>query len=120
VNYRRGLRRLYLTLAAAWFLVVLFMVATDHWLWTPWNVLPVTWGRLAKERGVWISTGPPVELSPKDVQLDQILATLPVSPLRIARNVAALALPLPILGYVLLFWVWPWIYRGFRPTAPAG
>lgn len=29
--------------------------------------------------------------------------------------ITALALPMPILGYLLLFGAVPWIYRGFRP-----
>jgi hypothetical protein len=54
--------------------------------------------------------------------LDDMLFHMPraAPPLRlVVRNVAALALPLPILGYALLFWVWPWVYRGFRvPPSP--
>jgi hypothetical protein len=126
MNYRRGLHRLYLVLAASWFLLVLFMVATDHWFWTPWRVLPVTWEQLAKKHGLTVSDvpAPPpgFEVSRPDA-LDDMLSGMPKaapSPLRILRDVAALSVPLPALGYLLFFWVWPWIYRGFRPTAPAG
>jgi hypothetical protein len=137
MNYRRGLHRLYVVFAAAWFLLVLFMVAAERWLWAPWHVLPATWhdqfGGIpvdAPKAGDWGAVKeepippPPsgFEKPPSDA-LDGMLSHMPkVKPsarptrsvLRKAGDVAALSLPLPILGYVLLFWVGPWVYRGFR------
>jgi hypothetical protein len=115
MNYRRGLQRLYAVLASAWFLLVLFMVAADRWLWVPWHVFPATGEGLAKEYRVSVSQVAPVELSPAEVTLK---AKLSFS--RKAESVGLLSLPFPVLGYVVLFWVGPWVYRGFRPTAPAG
>jgi hypothetical protein len=135
MNYRRGLHRLYLTLAAAWFLLVLFMVATDRWFWTPWRVLPITWGggwQVVSQEPIPSQFGgvpvdaPATGRSPD--ALDDMLSRMPKSnrnarPLSLTRkaeDVAALALPFPILGYALLFWVWPWVYRGFGPKASVG
>jgi hypothetical protein len=131
MNYRRGLRRLYAVLAGAWLLLVLLMVAGERWLWAPWHVLPVTGDQLTREArgrnsrtggsqfgGVPVDAPKPcglgvgggaVELSPSEVSVNPN----EFSAFGKAKSVAALSLPLPILGYVLLFWVWPWVHRGF-------
>lgn len=95
------------------------MVATDHWLWKPWHVPPIAWSgawQVVKEEPI------PHRLRARGSALDDMLsrmpkaragAPVPRSVFRKSEDIAALALLLPILGYALLFWVWPWIYRGF-------
>jgi len=137
MNYRRGFQRTYAVLAVAWIALVIFMVTSDRWIWTQWRITPTTWDALAKECGS--VDVPPGELgsNPTDPsaiadqyirQLDQQnrpaqnnnqsvkngAKTLVVPPGPKVEWTAALSLPVPVLGYLFLFVVIPWIYRGFK------
>jgi hypothetical protein len=108
LDYRRGLQRLYVVLAVAWFLLVLFQVASDHWVREPWRITPSTWSEMAKRYGA-------VEAAP-GTKADFAVT---VSPLRKATWIIWLSLPIPVVGYVLLFEVSRWVYHGFRSSVRA-
>lgn len=91
INFGRGFQRMYVVLAAAWFLLVAFMVASDHWLWVPWRVTPTTWTALAKETGVVPYVPPP----PSGFETVSTPVTIVVSPLRFSSTSRVAAQPSP-------------------------
>lgn len=117
MNYRRGLQRAYFVLVAAWIALVVFMVLSDRWICEPWwRVLPNTYDSLAEQAGAGPnSTSQPLingYLKFLEGINDHFAA-------KKAIWIAALSLPMPIVGYLLLFGAVPWIYRGFGPRVPS-
>jgi len=112
MNYRRGLQRVYAVAWGAWLLVVVFMVLSNRWSWVPWRITPMTWAEAAKEAGLEYVLPPPAGFEMDSAAQMQVIV---VSPARKVLWIGALALPLPLLGYFLLFHVSRWVYRGFRP-----
>jgi hypothetical protein len=120
VNYRRGFRRVYVVCAVFWMLAVLVVSVRD------------------KPDGDRRTTGIPVQTKTDEfggvaltdaevAKLDQASAGHSSEPLRVGKSEplpsppgsywisrSALALLPAALGYVLAFWLTPWIYRGFR------
>jgi len=120
MNYRRGFQRLYAVAVVSWVTFVLF--TTQSGRWKPWPAMPHSQWEIESERPIDSPNPSNKEGEPK----------LTVSPEEFLRNaahqeerhraivrwswVAGLALIPPILGYLLLFCVSPWIYRGFTPA----
>jgi hypothetical protein len=111
MNYGRGLRRVYALLTVAWIALVVSMVVSNRWVWTPWRITPTTEDALLKEYGGVVA-------DPNDHQYDDSPLVKAVGPpvSRKIAEVAALALPIPITGYLLLFYAVPWVFRGFKST----
>lgn len=107
MNYRRGLGRLYAVLAIAWIAIAAFMVISDRWVWEPWRIAPMTWGDVTQAR----SDGTVVFPAGMTLTKEDVLVAAPSTKLLWS---AALGLPIPLLGYLVLFCAAPWIYRGFR------
>jgi hypothetical protein len=105
MNYRRGVHRIYLTLTLAWIALVVFMVVSDRWICEPlWRIVPTTYHELDKQYAA-AARGPEEDFGYN------------FAPLAIAKMtwIVGLALPLPLIGYLLFLQLLPWIYRGFRP-----
>jgi hypothetical protein len=75
----------------------------------------MTWAEAAKEAGAVEYVSPP----PAGFEMDSKSEVVVVSPARKVLWIAGLALPLPLLGYALLFHVFRWVYLGFRPKSAA-
>jgi hypothetical protein len=86
MNYRRGLQRGYAVIAICWIACIAILAATAR---TP------LWAFI--QESDWPN------LQPGQVQL-----------LRLAWLGGLLVLP-PAFGYVVIFVVMPWIFRGFKP-----
>ena len=122
MNIRRGFQRVYGLLTVAWIALVIFMVLSNRWICEPWwRVLPISYdtfyNNLTEQAGL-----PPnakVEEMPSVFinRYFQIMGDIN-DHLRAKKAIwiAALSLPLPIFGYLLLFGALPWIYRGFKPS----
>ena len=121
MNYRRGLQRLYVLIVVCWTAFVLF--ATQSGRWKPWPA--------AYNPGWDVESITPIASSSgvSDKSSDQKWAVTPEQYLRdVARQenrrravvrwswIAGYALAPINLGHFLLFFVTPWIYRGFAPT----
>jgi hypothetical protein len=111
MNYRKGFQRLYLVAAFFWFCVITFMVASDHWIWVRWRLLPTTWAALTKETYGTVISAPPegFEMSPGSTA-----HIVKATPFGKVEGIVALSLPLPLAGYLMLFYVFPWVYAGFK------
>jgi hypothetical protein len=83
------------------------MVCSDRWIWERWSIVPSTWESVVEKYGGVIDKAPPSESVAS-------YAAIEVPPLQKAKWIAALSIPLPTIGYFLLFCVSSWVYRGFR------
>jgi hypothetical protein len=118
MDYRRGFQRVYAVLTVAWVLIVLAVAFRDR----PLPHKPDIWERAAAL--------PPAkdqpEIDPKDLHPTvlpedflgwQVESEAPTTGaiLRHWGKRSALAVLAPAAGYLFLFMVIPWIYRGFKP-----
>lgn len=97
---RRGLQRLYAVLAITWLGMVVYMVASDRWIWEPWRITPTSWDDIVNRSGA----------------VDGPIYTKAAYTLMVPRStkvmwIAGLSLPMPIVGYLLVFHVSGWVYR---------
>lgn len=84
VNYRRGLQRVYIVVSALWAVAIIVAVFEG-------------WHPEAMVNGGWYIFGqPPTEVLRWNWRIVTAMCLLP-----------------PIIGYILLFHVGRWIYRGF-------
>jgi hypothetical protein len=108
MNYRRGFQRVYAALTVVWITVIMFVVLADFW--QPWYS-PIF-------NGGWSSTE---DQSPLAVVRSE---PLPAQTWTVAQQVrrwtwaTGLSMVPPLLGYLILFYLLPWIYRGFRSSPP--
>jgi len=120
MNYRRGLQRVYAVLSATWAIAVLFAVLSGHW--QPWERFQIAETEIAPTSVEFDPSElrPVPDVSPeeflkqnprKTAKLADILPD-PSTWRRIAWTASAASLP-PIVGYSILFLVFPWVYRGF-------
>jgi hypothetical protein len=139
MNYRRGLQRFYVVLVICW--IAFVVVATQSGRWRPWPYMPrASWEvpphdpAVPAPQGKWEIESetpivPPTSASkPRPTKSDGPDFVSPEKFLHDAALqeerhrsiirwswVTGLAIVPSALGYVLLFYVAPWIYRGFRP-----
>jgi hypothetical protein len=111
MNYRNGVQRLYAVLAVAWVLLTAVMVTSNRWIWQPWRITPISWEEDAKQYGLSFSDKMPTD--------GKYVGDIIVRPRTKLIWICALSLPMPITGYLLLFQVIPWVYRGFRRESSA-
>lgn len=129
MNYRRGLQRFYLVLTLAWVIVLSVALPADRLnFWSASQrqnpaTLPADWfeankpesGQRAKDYDALAKKyGRTVE-PPSDSFVPDVAAPLS-TPSRASRALwlaRVLLLP-PAFGYVTVFLVIPWVYRGFR------
>jgi len=105
MNYRRGLQRLYLALTVVWIAAVVLTVLPGRW--RPWLALNIWEMDLRPD-------APTLTASLADID-EVATAALEVH----TRRVWTIGLSLipPILVYLFVFYIAPWLYRGFRPKA---
>lgn len=108
IGRRLGFQRLYAVLALVWIGIAAFTVLSGKW--EPWLRFRTDWHVVASEYGGTVSPTPPSGAEPVSVRFED----LEPIPSRWPWAVGASIIP-PLLGYVLLFYVVPWVYRGFRP-----
>jgi hypothetical protein len=107
MNYRRGFQRVYAMLAAVWIAAVLFVIPPDRFkVWSVELESPEEFLNFQRDHPtrnmlffLLVDNFPNPHYSSK-VEKSAWLAT-------------TLLLP-PVFGYFLLFYVGPWIFRGFR------
>lgn len=100
--YRRGFQRIYAVLTVVWVAGVLFAVLSGRW--EPWYS-PLL-------NGGWSSTEQLSPIRPPDFAKFMMEETR-----RRWLWATMLSITAPALGYGLLFYIGPWLYRGFRPRA---
>src|ERR1700675_640139 len=108
MNYRRGLQRVLSTLSVIWIAAVIFVIPSDR--------LKV-WSRESESPEEFLDFRHyhPIRSALFFILVDNFPNPHYDSRLeKCAWLAATLFLP-PILGYLLIFCVGPWIYRGFRP-----
>jgi len=115
MNYRRGLQRVYAALTVVWIAGVLFAVLMGRW--EPWH-------RFEPQNG-WSFVNETPTVSPEDFlngktarlsDIDDAATQRMIMHQRWAWASGISTVP-PLVLYFLLFYVAPWIYRGFRPNA---
>jgi hypothetical protein len=94
MNYRRGLQRIYAVLTVTWIVGALWVVFSGRSL-PPWL-------------GSWAAVR----------SLTDLVTVNPLVGWSLAVWLWAIGLSMfpPVLFYVILFYVVPWIYRGFKPN----
>jgi hypothetical protein len=120
MNYRRGFQRVYALLVVLWIAFVL--LATQSGKWRPWPYMPRAQWEIDAEKAV---IPPPLPRSAANTN-EPVFNVSPEQFLRDAAHqeerhraiirwswVIGFALLPPIFGYLLLFYVTPWIYQGF-------
>ena len=136
-NYRHGLQRLYVVLAISW--ITFVVVATQSGRWRPWPYMPRASWELPPHDSVVPAPHGQWEIESETPIVPPVTAPSPtktngpqfVSPEKFLRDAAlqeerhrsivrwswvtGIAIVPSALGYVLLFYVAPWVYRGFRP-----
>ena len=136
MNYRRGLQRLYAVLAVVWIAGAPFAVLSGSW--EPWLKFQGAELYTAEDRTANVDHSSPTGWSIANESPKQRPSVIPAPPLPIGVKMARLrvvdwaatermrayqrwiwaggllALP-PIFGYLILFYVIPWVYRGFKP-----
>lgn len=135
MNYRRGFHRVYVVCSVLWIGVMLALAVRDR-------PRKIDYDALAKKYGaVEVDPNSPFTVSPEDflrheaekakqkVTRDETRAPssadkkwivasetpLPSMYLQFWETRSSIALLPPTVGYLLLFVVVPWVYRGFRP-----
>jgi len=117
MNYRRGVQRIYAALAFGWIAAVLFTQPPDRLKF--WQVTPMpTFEDLEKS----FTLPPEASLGPGDSNSGsftwnsdwKVLVPQPASRTQKALWLARILLVPLALGYVIIFFAVPWIYRGFR------
>jgi hypothetical protein len=98
MNYRRGFQRLYVVLAVLWIVIACFA-----YRWTPLEADWFTRNAPKSEGDPYAKYGGAVTLSED-------------SRMRYAKGISIAIVP-PTFGYLVLFQVVPWVWRGFRLTA---
>jgi hypothetical protein len=108
MNYRRGLQRVYAVLTVVWIAAVLFVIPPDR--------LRVWSGELESiDDFMAFGRDHPIRNTLFFILVNNFPNPHYDSRLeKCAWLATTLFLP-PILGYLLIFYVGPWIYRGFRP-----
>ena len=126
MNYRRGLQRLYVVCSLVWVSFMVVVSVRDR-------PKPIDYVAVAKKYGATVITEPP-ETLPADFKdwdkpgqikpppgfiLDEkpqnsLVADVKTSPLEYWGIRAGITVAPPIGGYLLLFSVIPWVYRGFK------
>jgi hypothetical protein len=127
LNYKRGMRRLYLVLSALWIAVVVAVSINER----PRSSSPVVYlddngnsitSVVLEPIRSWDENGRPITPSRPDLsklseeQLQGYRQTGIRLLVRYWETQSALALAPPAIGYLILFGVLPWIGRGFRST----
>ena len=102
MNYRRGLQRLYAVLTVAWIALVLFTVLPGRW--RPW----LAFSQWQSELHPYTQGGTG---SLEDIDLPAT-ARLEIHTRRLWA--VGLSIGPPLIAYLLLFYVAPWLYHGFR------
>jgi hypothetical protein len=140
MNYRRGLQRVYAVLTVAWITFVFLTILPGRWEpWTNWDVwVNRGWSFADGKQGmaslddiVAVPT-PAGQPQQYEIDLSKLRDTPPPKPTvsieeflsheRTKRKLTwavGLSLLSPLVPYVLLFYILPWVYRGFRSTSPA-
>ncbi len=109
MNWLRGFRRLYFLLAAVWITGSLLYVAAGRK--QPWrNNLP----QWVKEN----ETLRPSDWQKPGLTPEQFLHNEALTEIAKRKLIWTLGLALapPVMTYVLVFYVVPWVFRGFRPS----
>jgi hypothetical protein len=133
MNYRRGFQRLYVVLAAGWILAALVVLPSERirfWhaeqrlgnLSGSTSDVPAhenIFDQLARERESLQTHTERSEQTKKPLTVVSSVddAPAPESRLRKALWLAGVLIGPPATGYGFLFFVIPWIYRGFRPAS---
>jgi len=121
MNYRRGLQRLYVLMVLCWIAFVL--LATQSGRWKPWpaaynsewdieSMTPIASSSAVSEK----PTDPKWTVTPEQYLRRYARQQNQRSYIVRWSWVAGLSIIPPLLTYFLLFYITPWIYRGFAPT----
>jgi hypothetical protein len=124
MNYRRGLQRVYAVFAAIWIAGILFAVLSGRW--EPWHtpsapisdkLPPPPAGYTPPPTPGWSFVDePPKTEPPKTAKIDDIDET--ATQRMIIRQrwswASGLSTIPPLIFYLILFYVVPWVYRGFK------
>ena len=119
MNYRRGLQRVYVVLTAIWMACVLFTVLTGRW--EPWR--KATTDFTPPPPDSWQGPAPVISpeefLKKKTARLEDVdeAATRQLMMRQRFGCAFAIAIAPPLFAYLALFFVVPWVYRGFRSNA---
>ena len=105
MNYRRGFQRAYLVLAVVWIAATLLLAARDRPTHTDWIDVPS--GTQAKGDG-WDQAAAEYKRDHQPPYPEELSRYWTVQ--------GAVVVGPPLVGYLLLFVVVPWIYRGFKPA----
>jgi len=134
MNYRRGFQRLYLVFAAGWILAALVVLPSEtvrFWHAEQQLANPSSStsdapahedvvDQIARERGTLQTSTERPDQTKKPLRVVSSYyatdATPPESRMRKALWLAGVLIAPPATGYVLLFFLIPWIYRGFKPA----
>ena len=117
MNYKRGFQRLYAVLTLTWAGLVLLTAPSDRLRF--WTTPADAW-TIVSERPIEVSPDA-VQPLPKSGQWQSTLdgaAPTPFDQTRIGKAlwlVSYLVL-VPGIGYTALFYLFPWIYRGFSTS----
>jgi hypothetical protein len=139
MNYRRGFQRLYVVLAVVWIAGAPFSVLYGRW--EPWLIFQRTELYASEVRIANVDHSSPTGWSfANESPRQNSSSVIPAPPLPLGVKLARLrvvdwpatermrahqrwiwagsllALP-PLFGYLILFFVIPWVYRGFKPGA---
>jgi hypothetical protein len=139
MNYRRGFQRVYLTLAGAWFVLASFMILSYQWVWVDWRLTPRTVDELIRkyrdpdvrpapppgytldatpqpksppDPDTFMASGGPKKTFTEADVADPAYLRLPLST-RILW-ITELGVAFPLAGYLMLFYLFPWVYLGFK------
>ncbi|MGB6942958.1 MAG: hypothetical protein WBE37_11215 [Bryobacteraceae bacterium] len=113
MNYRRGLRRVYLVLAAAWIAGVTLALFSGRW--QPWrSELPVWVTQNATLQRPTPDSDSPFKVTPEAFLHEEAMKEIRH---RTWIWTAGLSIVPPALLYALVFGIAPWVYRGFSPGA---
>jgi hypothetical protein len=102
MNYRRGFQRLYLVCATAWMAGTLFAMLSGRW--EPWHPRKSNGGSQFLVSPEEFLAHPDPSYWSHQQRQEQIKKWL---------SVVAISIGLPLAVYVLVFWIAPWIQRGF-------
>ena len=117
MNYRRGSQRLYVVMTGAW--IGLLLLALPSYRVRFW-VAPIDYGKygvVTTPTGDWFKDNAPksiVTQNPDSFEPDPPT----ISDSRVGKALWLLVVTLgpPAMGYIVVFVVVPWIFRGFRGT----
>jgi hypothetical protein len=114
MNYRRGFQRIYGVLVITWIVALLYLMPAERV--NVWRQVAVV-----RQGNLMANVPPPPKGYEKYVDVSVDTPThvgQETSRSQKALWLAGVLFAPPVLGYVAGFLMVPWVYRGFRPSAP--